>query len=138
MASDRSRELTSLVDGLIPVVLADPRIRVLWIEGDLPDEVRRPYRELDLRMAAMDPDFAGLVADHGAILSRVAPVASHADEDADFEGKRCKATLASGARLVLTLERMSLVGKRSRAEVVPIVDKTGRFRTILNRTGVRS
>lgn len=138
MASDRPRELASLVDRLIPVVLADPRIWVLWIEGDLPDEVRRPYRDLDLRMAAMDPDFEGLVADHLAILSRVAPVASHADEDADFEARRCKATLASGTILVLTLERMSLLGKRGRAEVVPIVDKTGRFRTVLNRTGVRS
>ena len=131
-------ELMTVVDGLIPLALKDPRICILWLEGDSLEQVRRPYERLDLRMAAMDPDFDPLYGDRQTIFERIAPGAMIEEEPVEFEGRRAQVTLPSGTRFRVTFERMSLLGKKGRAEVAPLVDKTGQFRFVLHRDGHRS
>ncbi len=126
-------ELTTVVDSLIPVAIADPRICILWLEGESLDQVSPPYGRLDLRMAAMDPDFDRLYGDRSTILDRVAPGAQFEEEPVDFAGRRTQVTLPSGIRFRITFERMSLLAETGRAEVEPLVDKTGRFRFVLDR-----
>lgn len=138
--SEESREFTRIVDSLIPLVEIDPRIWVIWVEGDRLEDVRRPYAALDLRLGVMDPDFQAVrlaIPDLVASAGR-ARVASDPRE-IPFDGVAWRAeSLGSGRAFDLTLERMSLVGKKPRAFVTPIVDRTGRFRAVLNRTGTRA
>lgn len=136
MAADRT--LTRLVDALVPLVLEDVRIHILWIEGDRPQAVRRPYAELDLRAAVMDPDFDAVAGEVPALLGRAAPLASIESQPTDWDGRRYEVRLESGPAMRFTLERMSLIGKKGRAATVPVVDKTGQFRFVLHRTGQRS
>ena len=92
----------------------------------------------DLRIATMDPDFAPVAGEVPELLGRAAPVARCEGQPADWDGLAFDVQLETGTGLRFTLERMSLLGKKGRAEVVPLLDRTGRFRTVLNRTGRRT
>ena len=80
-------------------------------------------------------NFDRLYRDRSTILDRVAPGARFEEEPVNFEGRRTQVTLPSGTRFRITFERMSLLAENGRAEVEPLVDKTGRFRFVLDRGG---
>jgi hypothetical protein len=120
-----------IADRLIAWAIGEERVRALWIEGDSIEEVRRPYRKLRLHVAADEPAFpalllalpAALQAAAGAKVLRVGDTPRLAKEIA----------LRSGdLDLTLVAEQTNLLAKRPRAEVAPLVDKTGHLTHVMD------
>ncbi|HVR74498.1 MAG TPA: hypothetical protein VMT52_09210 [Planctomycetota bacterium] len=112
-----------IADKLIDWATTHKAVRALWIEGADPRALRRPYGNLELHIAADEPDFPALLEEVSAGLpplpgSRVLSVA-----DTQRFAKEL-AVEAGGSRFLLIVEQTNLLAKRPRAEVVPFVDKT--------------
>lgn len=132
-----AKAVRAFVRRLSLLATEDPRIRALWVEGPTPLAARdypalAAEGALDLRMATEDPSFDAVIGDAEAMLAKAAAVASAAWSDAPFEGRRLDATLEGGLAVAITVERLSLVGKRPRDAIEPIVDKTGMLREVVN------
>lgn len=114
--------------------VADDRVFACWTEGDTPQGCFPPFAgAVDLHVGTIDPLFDALAADHATLLGAGGGrVVSHRDADAPLFSKVCEAELEGGVRVRLTLERMSLVPKRARAYVAPLVDKTQQLRFVLD------
>lgn len=106
-------------------------IRMLWLEGPDRAALCLPPERLEAHLATDDPRFAGLFAGHARILEALG-AAAHEDSDAPCAGKLCRASLAGGHPFELVFERLSLLAKRPRAAVKPLVDKTGHLRHVLD------
>jgi len=103
-------------------------LRAAWLEGpEGPGRLPAPDRPLDLHLGVEEPDLERAFDEHGALLQRFGPLASHEDGAAEFEGRCCRARFRQGDEVLLTLERMALVGKRSRGPVRVLYDRTGRI-----------
>ncbi len=116
----------------VDLVLPDPRVKALWLEGETPPALRDPRPPLDLHVAAEEPDFESVFAGHEALLAAAGPVESHRDGPAHPDARECRARIAGLGEVVLTVERMSLLSKRPRAAVTPLVDRSGKLRFVLD------
>ena len=130
-----SRVLAQVVDRMRERVLEDPTVRAFWIEGGEAEDLRRPYRRLDLRLGVQDPDFEALASRVDSLLQSAGLEVTCEKEPVDLDGLRVRVRLESGVSFELWIERMSLVGKRSRRCVLPLIDKTGQFRQVLDIRG---
>ncbi|MCI0341188.1 MAG: hypothetical protein L0216_08545 [Planctomycetales bacterium] len=113
-------------------VLPDVRVKALWLEGETPRALRDPRPPLDLHAAAEEPDFAAVFTGHEALLAAAGPVEAHRDGPAAPDARECRARIRGLGEVVLTVERMSLLAKRPRAAVTPLVDRSGKLRFVLD------
>lgn len=113
-------------------VLPDERIRAMWLEGRDRLTAWSDEGGLDLHVAVEDPDFDAVWGSHDRWLAGVVDVLTHEDAPAPVDGQACVATLREGGTVVLTVERASLLAKRLRTFVVPLLDRSGRLRFVLS------
>jgi hypothetical protein len=126
-------ELTydEIADRLVEWAVSAPRLRALWLEGGTLEELRRPYRKLEVHLAADEPEFPLVIAELEATLTRL--TAARVERAGETQRFARELELRSG-RLPFTLiaEQSHLLAKRPRAEVVPLVDKTGHLPHVLD------
>lgn len=128
---ERVLTFNDVADRLIDWAIGDERVRALWIEGDSLEEIRRPYRKLRLHVAADEPAFPALVAGLGAALEMAAGAKILRVGETTRLAKEL--TLRSGSlELTLIAEQTNLLAKRPRAEVAPLVDKTGHLTHVMD------
>jgi hypothetical protein len=128
---DPASTFDGIADRLIDWSIGEERVRALWVEGDSLEEVRRPYRKLRIHLAADEPAFPALVASlpvaleaaAGAKVLRIGETARLAKE---------LALRAGSLELTLIAEQTNLLAKRPRAEVAPLVDKTGHLTHVMD------
>lgn len=113
--------------------VADERVFACWTEGATPQGCFPPFAgAVDLHLGTTDPLFDAVAADHAAFLGKAGRVLAHRDADAPVFARACEAELEGGLRVTLTIERLSLVTKRPRACIAPLVDKTRQLRYVLD------
>ncbi len=112
------------VDRLVAAAAGDPRVRALWLEASDREDLRRPWRRLEVHLAADEPDFDGLLADLPRIVAGGGPLTGVAWSDVPRFAREMKGLLA-GAPITVVLEKSSLLAKRPRSAVSSLVDKTG-------------
>lgn len=118
---------------LTDAAVADERVFACWTEGETPQGCFPPFAgAVDLHVGTPEPFFDALAADHVKLLSAGGRVASHRDADAPVNARACAAELEGGLRVTLTIERMSLLPKRPRAFIAPLVDKTQQLRYVMD------
>jgi hypothetical protein len=122
-----------VLNRLVAAAVADDRVKACWSEGDSARGCLPPFAgPIDLHIATSDPLFDALTADHAAWLAAGGKVVSHRDADAPVFARACEAELEGGVKVALTIERLSLIPKRPRAHVAPLVDKTGQVRYVMD------
>ncbi len=127
-----------VADRSIDLALGESRVRALWAEADALADLRRPYRKLELHLAADEPDFPGLVTDLESLLASRFLLQSDGVSDTERLAKQFDLRLgepgAERAELSLTiiLEQTSLLAKRPRAHVVPLLDKTNHLTHVMD------
>jgi hypothetical protein len=120
----------AIADRLVDLAVQEGRIRALWVEADALRELRRPYAKLEVHLAADEPQFPGLIADLEKLLGGVLRVENRGVREAQRFARQFdlrlseKGAAAPGLPLALIVEQTSLLAKRPRAHVVPLVDKT--------------
>ncbi|MBI4603007.1 MAG: hypothetical protein HY721_13700 [Planctomycetes bacterium] len=118
-------------DRMVAWAVGEPDVRALWIEGAAIAQLRRPYRSLELHLAADEPAFPRVVA----ALSQGLPWIPGARVLAIAETRRFAKEIAleaQGLPFTLIAEQSYLLAKRPRAEVVPLIDKTGHVTHVMD------
>jgi hypothetical protein len=129
-------DFDNLVDIIIAWVVDEARVRAFWIEAESLSELRRPYNNPRLHLCANEPSYplleaelsTGLAAIPGVKVREVSETARLAKQ-VDME--------AAGLAFTIVLEQSHLLAKRQRAEVVPLVDKTGHLTHVMDFSGRR-
>jgi hypothetical protein len=119
------------VERLIAQAAGDPRIRAVWLESAVREELRRPWRRIEVHLAADEPDFEALLADLPRLLAGSAPLTAVEWSEVPRFAREMKALL-EGAPVTVVLEKSSLLAKRPRAAVSALVDKTGHLYHVMD------
>lgn len=123
--------LEEIADHLIEWAVREDRVRALWIEAATLRELRRPYAALDVHLAADEPVALQVLA----LLEEEVPCLQGSRVAARREVPRFASehdVEAGGQTFRLTVEQSHLLAKRPRAEVVPLVDKTGHVMHVMD------
>ena len=128
--------LDDVADLFIDWAAAEARVRALWIEAPTLPELRRPYRTLELHLSADEPAYPSVTADIAAGFAaaqalRAAGIHLLGASDAPRFAKEY-ALEVEGLRFTLIAEQSYLLAKRPRAEVVPLLDKTGHIAHVMD------
>jgi hypothetical protein len=124
MASRSAGEVYgAMVDRLVKAASADGRVKALWLEGGTLAELRRPYRRLEVHLASDEPDFPSLAAELEGFIGAGGLTSPRWSDVPRFA--RQLEGLLEGFPITAVLEKSSLLAKRPRSAVVPLVDKTG-------------
>jgi len=119
------------VERLISAATGDPRIRALWLEAPVREELRRPWRRIEIHLAADEPDFDALLADLPSLVAGPDALAGVTWSEVPRFAQEMKAHL-DGAQLTVVLEKSSLLAKRPRSAVASLVDKTGHLYHVMD------
>ncbi len=119
------KDLASILDKLALAAGESPAIAAVWLEGESASSARAPAGPLEIHVAVADPDMDPFFRVHESFARSAGVLRDHEDEKAANDGWLCRFALAGGVRVALSIERKSLLAKRLRKAVVPIVDKTG-------------
>lgn len=119
------KDVAVVLDKLTLAAGESPAVAALWLEGDSPAAARAPAGPLDLHAAISDPDMDLFFRAHESFARSAGVLRDHEDEKAANDGWLCRFALSGGVRVAFSIERKSLLGKRLRKAVVPVVDKTG-------------
>ncbi len=119
------KDLAVLLDKLALAAGDSPAVAALWLEGESAAAARAPAGPLDLHVAVADPDMDAFFRGHESFARSAGILKDHEDEKAANDGWLCRFALSGGVRVALSIERKSLLAKRTRKAVVPVVDKTG-------------
>ena len=125
------RELVRVLSQLILAAEGSPSVAALWLEGASAQEARFPDGPLDLHAAVADPDMEPFFRVHESFLKAAGALKEHEDEKAVNDGWLCRFSMAGagagsgGVRGIFSIERKSLLAKRFRRALVPLVDKSG-------------
>lgn len=129
MAESQQTFLARVTDAAV----ADDRVFACWTEGDSPQACFPPFAgAVDLHIGTPEPFFEALAADHVKLLSAGGKVVAHRDADAPVNARTCAAEMEGGLWVALTIERLSLLAKRPRAFIAPLVDKTQQLRYVMD------
>lgn len=112
-----------IADRLIDWACTDARVQALWIEAATTSTLRRPYAQLEVHLAADEPDYPGVLLE----LRQGMKALPNAKVLSSVETQRFARELrleVDGQALVLIAEQSNLLAKRPRAAVVVLVDKT--------------
>jgi hypothetical protein len=120
-----------LCDRLLAWTLGDPRIDGLWIEGSKREEVRRPYLALDAHVAVSEPSFDAVVATLPGVAQESLGASLLATLDVPRFAKAFRFSVGD-RDFSVTVERSSLIGKRPRAWVSSLFDRTGKLTYVMD------
>jgi len=125
METDRAAgALGGLVDRLVDAANRDPRVKALWLEGAEPGELRRPYRRLEVHLAADEPDFDAVLADLDRLVAGPSVFSVEGRAEVPRFAREVRGLL-DGRPVTAVLEKTSLLAKRPRAAVKVLMDRTG-------------
>ena len=119
------KDLADILGKLAIAAVESPLVTSLWLEGESAAAARAPTGPLDLHASVADPDFEAFFRAHESFARSAGMLKDHEDEKGPCDGWLCRFALAGGIRVVFSVERKSLIAKRVRKAVVPLVDKTG-------------
>lgn len=119
------KDLAAVLTKLSLAAQDAPLVASLWLEGESPWAARAPEGELDLHASVADPDFEAFFRAHESFARSAGVLKFHEDEKASNDGWLCRFGLSGGVRISFSIERKSLLAKRLRKAVVPLVDKSG-------------
>ena len=122
-----------LVDDAIGWAAREPLLRALWIEGRSLQDVRRPYKTLELHLAADEPDFLALAARIPRWLAELGADLLGESETVR-RAREFKARLHDLAFTVIA-EQTCFLAKRPRAHVTSLLDKTGHLTHVMDFFG---
>jgi hypothetical protein len=124
-------EYDEIADRLLEWALSEGRIRALWLEGSTLAELRRPYSRLEVHLAADEPEFPRVMAELEATLAGL--LGARVERVSETQRFARELQLQAG-QLAFTLiaEQSHLLAKRPRAEVIPLVDRTGHLPHVLD------
>lgn len=128
----------AIVDTFVEWAVGEPRARALWLEGRSPAEIRRPYRSLELHVAADEPDLEALAMELPKVTlertdAQLVEMRDAGRRARDFRFRHETAAAAPGGdgpprieetRWSIVLEATSMLAKRPRAYVATLVDRT--------------
>lgn len=130
MASRRARD--AVLEKIVAAAVDAPEVTALWLEGPSLAAARDPKGPFDLHLAVPDPDFDLFARGHESFLRAGGVLASHEDDRAAADGWFCRVRFPEGVSAAVMIERQSLLAKRLRRAVVPLVDKTwGGLRSVM-------
>lgn len=120
-----------IVDRLVDWATEKEILRALWLEGESLTAVRRPYPGLEVHLCADEPAYPQLFAALEDDLKSVvgANVVEVADTQRFAKWLDCQ---IGDLKFAVIAEQSHLLAKRPRAEVIPLVDKTGHLPHVLN------
>ncbi len=123
--------LDEIVDSLVDWAVEHELVRALWIEAASLAGIRRPYKTLEMHLCADEPEYPQVIRGLPEELERV--VGAKILSRRDTERLAQEFSLSTTAlEWTLIAEQSNLLAKRPRAEVVPLVDKTGHLPHVLN------
>ena len=133
MTGDRNSSTVygELVDRLILEIQKDTRIRALWIEGESMEELRRPYKKLEVHLATDEPDFADLQASLEKLVAGEGKLSRVEWSEVPRFASQLEAVLEE-APITVVLEKTSLLAKRPRLALLALADKTGHLNHVLD------
>ena len=133
MTGDRNSSTVygELVDRLILEIQKDTRIRALWIEGESMEELRRPYKKLEVHLATDEPDFADLQASLEKLVAGEGNLSRVEWSEVPRFASQLEAVLEE-APITVVLEKTSLLAKRPRLALLTLTDKTGHLNHVLD------
>ena len=125
MTENHAREMVlrreALLDRLIEVVKADPRLHAVWLQGSLARGDHDAYSDVDAYLAVDDAAFDAVWSERAALLARIAR--PFAWSDATAPGlKAIHALLENGIKLDLFFEPVSKVAEQKRPAVYMLHD----------------
>ena len=112
------RTLTRLLD-------ADRRVEFAWLEGSDDSIQWPPYQQLDLHLAAAEPDLEPLRRDLAQLLGQADTIADFSQQEAPLKGFAGTAVLSDGTNLSYRVERTSQIAKVPRKAVNVLLDRSG-------------
>lgn len=121
-----------IADAWILWALAREDVRALWVEGAVAEETRRPYPVLELHVAADEPSFPGLLASVQAAARDRLGAELVSCVDAVCRARELRFRQADGRTWALFAERTSMLPKRPRAHVAPLLDRTGHLTHVMD------
>jgi hypothetical protein len=130
-----------IVDRVLRWALDVPSVRALWLESNSPAGVRRPYAAIELHLAADEPDFACLLGELPGALESLLGVRLLDIRDAPRFARELELE-SRGIRgdnmpWTLIVERTSMLAKRRRICVAPLLDKTNHLTHVMDFSGSR-
>jgi hypothetical protein len=139
-AAPETTVYVELVDRLVDPVVADTRVRALWIEGESPRALRRPFGRVAIHLVADEPDFPALTGALEGLLARAGvELANPRWSDTRRHARQLDARAAldaGGVRLAgdvtIIVECSAFLAKRPRRADFPIVDKTGHLTHVMD------
>ena len=111
-------------DRMVEAAVGDPRVKALWLEGAEPGELRRPYRRLEVHLAADEPDFDAVLADLDRLVAGPSVFSVEGRAEVPRFAREVRGLL-DGRPVTAVLEKTSLLAKRPRAAVKVLMDRTG-------------
>jgi len=120
-----------VADRLLGWALSRCDVRALWLEGGSLEEIRRPYGRLAVHLAADEPDFQAIVV----ALREGLPALLGARITSEGEARRFAREFrleAGDLAWMLIAERTSMLAKRPRAHVVPLLDRTSHLTHVMD------
>jgi hypothetical protein len=120
-----------VADRLIKWASEVDALRALWLEAPTLPELRRPYKGLEVHLSVDEPDYPGFLdALESELRTRLQARVVTVEETRRYA--RDLTVEAGARRFHLIAEQSHLLAKRPRAEVVPLVDKTGHLPHVLD------
>lgn len=130
-ATETDAAYAALLDKLTDHAATDPKVKALWIEGPVVQDLRRPLPRLEVHLAADEPHWPALVAEIEPALQGFGPLAQPRWSDTQRLARQLDA-LFHGAPVIVIVERTALLAKRKRRAVKSLVDKTGHLPHVLD------
>jgi hypothetical protein len=125
MSRAPEHEPTAFVRRLTTLLVDDPRVEGLWLEGD-DDRIQwPPYERVDVHVAVPEPHLPSLRDEWIGLLARAGPVRDASQQDAPLQGYAGTAVLPDGTTLTYRLERTSQIAKVPRRTVNVLLDRSG-------------
>lgn len=124
MPAEGSTGFADIVDRMVVWAIGRDDVRALWVEGDAAGDVRRPYPALRLHVAADEPEFPPLVDALPGVIGEALGATLLSAEDAIRWARELRFRMPDGRAWTLIAERTSMLAKRPRAHVAPLLDRT--------------
>jgi hypothetical protein len=123
-----------IVDLIIDWAVDDERVKAFWIEADNLSELRRPYRNPRLHLSADEPSHPSLVAELSNGLASIPGLKVRGISETPRFATQIDME-AGALAFTIVAEQSNLLAKRQRAEVVPLIDKTGHLTHVMDFSG---
>jgi len=120
----RSAIYAEALDRLVASAAQDGRIKGLWLEAPGREDLRRPLRSLEVHLAVDEPDFNAVLSALDCMMAGPAELCVEGRAEVPRFAQEVRGTI-DGAPFKAIIEKTPFIGKRPRAAVSMLLDRTG-------------